>query len=767
MTGALGKLEVRILRDFVLIITGVIILAMMQTSVARIPHIGVSFSAPPPSVVLGSPINTFGNKTLAARGGERLSRMDQTSPTYSTKFHPYGTGILISGSCARWSTSVQSGNPAYWNVISHVDEGPTAITPTLTAAGVTAQAGGAGTTTTFLVSCEDAFNNVIATTTFAYAINDGDNHCGAVNIGDQDNTGSTYFPSGFGTSIDGCYVQMSTGYVKTGRFFIGMPFAKKVYLTQADPSRPGELQNIETGSNSTNAVMRNIMVLPAKTNGVGSAAFSLSGTNISAENIHAFSTQAQRTVGSYQCLLTNSTNTVQQHVTNFGCEWVAGFFSPKSNYDYQYGWSRYNNGDAIITSGFVHDFTIKDIIIAAFHTPAAPGIHPDTFQQGDGAVLWNYEVDRIMVIPGDGDMGSQGPYFGGGPSGSGNSWKGFLANTNCDVGSVGQTLCNVNGGAQTTANGTKIYSPTNGSPIGLTDGVTVNCGGTPCPFNLPFTANGSGTTLNVTAFNPNDNRTIAIGSMITGTGIPWQTTIVSQSSGTAGRIGTYVVSNSITTPSSTVQTVTKYTLSGLPGDISYGSDTSPATFYGIVGLNSVWNGIWHAGQYIQGTFPVGSAGTSSIQHFTHNYAVISADNIGAPRLSYTNCDWAPLWTGTLTVQYGAEYNVVTNSNPAQCGGASGVPGNVTQTNVLQAANNTSTLATWYVNSNVKTCIEGLTTPAAAMNMQQMAVAYATCTIPKVAGPLDLGSGQYAGAQTTAATPTWFDGTLFGQGFDGW
>lgn len=686
--------ESRIVRDLAIIIMLVACAAVGNSDPAFAFRRGAAPSATP-TVILASVTNTFGNRTIAGYGEERLSRTDQN---YGARYHPYGTGILVSGSCSKWSTAVLHGNAAYWNVISHVDEGVNAVTPNLTAAGVTAQAGGAGTTTDFTVTCEDASGNAIASTTFSYLINDGISHCGAVNIGSTDRTDVNYFPSGFGNSIDGCYVQMSTGYVKPSRFVIGMPFAKRVYLTQADPSRPGELQNIETGSNSTNAIMKNIMVLGSKTNGVGNAAFVLGGTNISADNIHRFATQAMRTLGTYQCILVTGTGaTTPQTITNYGCEWVGGFYTPATNYTFRYGWSRYDNGDAIIAPGYIHDFHIWDTIIASFHTPASPGIHPDTFQQSDGATLWNYDVQRMMVIPGDSDMGSQGPYFGGGPTGAGDSSTGYVSDSTCS-GAAGQTWCVVTGGMQTNGNGTKVYSPDGGSPMGLTDGVTVNCGGTPCPF-------GAGT---------------------------------------------------------------KYTLVGLPGNITLGSAAYPIHLYGIVGNNQVWDGIWHAGLYIQGTFPSGSAGTSSIKHFTHNYAELpGVTSIGAPRLSYTNCETSALWTGTLTVSNGAEWNVVTNSNPSLCGGATGVPPNTTQTNVLQAAGNATTLGTWYVSGDPKPCIEALTASASSMSIQQMAVAYATCTIPKVGGPLDLGGGQYAGAQTTALTPTWFDGTPMGNGFAGW
>lgn len=58
-----------------------------------------------------------------------------------------------------------------------------------------------------------------------------------------------------------------------------------------------------------------------------------------------------------------------------------------------------------------------------------------------------------------------------------------------------------------------------------------------------FTASGTGTSLSVTSVN---SGTIAIGSVIAGTGIPPGTTIISQSSGTSGSTGIYLTSQATT-----------------------------------------------------------------------------------------------------------------------------------------------------------------------------------------------------------------------------
>ena len=87
-------------------------------------------------------------------------------------------------------------------------------------------------------------------------------------------------------------------------------------------------------------------------------------------------------------------------------------------------------------------------------------------------------------------------------------------------------------------NGTYIVSFGTG-----TGGVgTYNVNNTQTVSGAAFTGTGSGTNLTASAVTG----TIGIGDTITGTGVPANTTIVSQTSGTAGGAGVYVTSNSTT-----------------------------------------------------------------------------------------------------------------------------------------------------------------------------------------------------------------------------
>lgn len=669
-----------------------ILICACQTATAWPAHgTGV---APPPGPVLQNVAVTFGNRTISGYGEVRLNSQDIN---YNTGYTPKGLDVLVSGSCAKWSTSQTGGTAGHFNVISHVAEGASAVTPNPTAAGVTAQLNGGPYT--FLVSCEDASNTVLSTATLTYNISTGTaNNCGAVNLGPADNTGVAYFPSGFASTLDGCAVYLSTGYFRTTRFFLGMPFAHAVTYTCADgANRCGVLANLETGSNSTHVLMKDINISGPTNNGVGAAAFVLAGTDINADNIHAWSNSTIRSSGSYQCIKTNSST--GGTVMHFGCDWVSGFFTPSNNYTYQYGFARHANTDAIKTAGYTHDFHLKDISIITFSTPASPGIHPDSFQIGDGATDWDFSVERIMVVQAGGDIGNQGPMFGGGPSGQANDWKGYISDSTCS-GAAGQTLCNTASGANSNGNGTKIYS-TAGSPLGLGDGVTINCGGTPCPF-------GAGT---------------------------------------------------------------KYSLTGLSGNVTLGSAASPVNIYGIPQNNATWDMIWDAGYVIQGTFPAGMNGTSAIRHFTHVFQTTPGQSsTGAPRLQISACDQPAVWTGSTTIEKGAEYNFWDTRSAfssAQCSG-NALPTSITMSNVLQASGNSTTLASWYTNGNPKTCLESKSRSQwDAMSVQAAMVFAASCTVVAPSGPLDLTTDVANAIGTDNVTPKWADGTVVGTGFNGY
>lgn len=644
---------------------------------------------PPPGPVLQNVAVTFGNRTLSGYGEVQLNTQDQN---YGTGYNPKGLDVLVSGTCAKWSTSQTGGTAGHFNTISHVADGASAVTPTPTSAGASAQLNGGPYT--FLVTCEDASNNSLATATLTYNISTGTaNNCGAVNIGPFDNTGVSYVPSGFASTLDGCAVYLSTGYFKTTALNLGMGFTHPVTLTCADgATKCGVLYSIGTGSNSTHAIVKDINVSSPSTTGTAAAAFVLSGADITGDNLHAWSNLTQRTAGSYQCIQTNASSGT---ITHFGCEWVRGFFTIHSNWTYQYGYSRYASADAILTgSGNQNNFHIKDMTIMSMKQPVSN--HPDVFQINDGSTPSDYSVERIMAISAGGDVLFQGPFFGGGISGvptpsAAGPWMGYI-----DDGTAGHgpgnilTVTSV-GGMQSNATGSRIYS-LSGTPIGLSDVVTANCGGTPCPYGV-------------------------------------------------GK---------------------KYTLTGYSGN--YGSAASPAQFYGLENINATWDMVWNSGDVIQGTFYSGSSGTSSLTHFTHmRETTTGVTGIGAPFLKFQNCAY-PVYNGALTVSKGAEYS----SWASDCTPTTNPPPNVTVSNTFNAAGNSTTLASWYVNGDPKTCLEAKSTAQwDAMTVQNAMIYAASCTVVKPGSALDLTTDVANAIGTDAVTPKWADGTVVGTGFTGY
>jgi hypothetical protein len=94
-------------------------------------------------------------------------------------------------------------------------------------------------------------------------------------------------------------------------------------------------------------------------------------------------------------------------------------------------------------------------------------------------------------------------------------------------------------------NGTYIISQIGGTPGGIGT-YTINNPQT--AYGATFTGNGSGTNLTASAVTG----TIHPGDNITGTGVPANTTIVSQTSGTTGGAGVYVTNNATTSSGATI-----------------------------------------------------------------------------------------------------------------------------------------------------------------------------------------------------------------------
>jgi hypothetical protein len=99
-----------------------------------------------------------------------------------------------------------------------------------------------------------------------------------------------------------------------------------------------------------------------------------------------------------------------------------------------------------------------------------------------------------------------------------------------------------------------------------------------------FTGTGSGTNLTVTAITG----TILPGMVLSGTGVPGGTTIVSQTSGTIGGAGVYVTSVSTTSSSASLTATNPIAV----GQFVYGTNVAPGTIITALGSGTGGNGTY-------------------------------------------------------------------------------------------------------------------------------------------------------------------------------
>jgi len=412
--------------------------------------------APPSTPTLQAVADSFGDSTPSGRGAVFLNSQDQN---FGTGVTTSGLDILISGTCAKWSTAVTGGTSSHWNVISHIADA-SAKTPTPTAAGVSAKLNGGPYT--FQVSCEDSSNNVLATANLTRTI-----VTNAVNLGTGESTSGAW-PGTFGNTA-GAKMMYSTGYYKpTGRTFWIFGGTNQTLWTNADPARPATVNQIEFGSASHNITVQDIILTGASITG-NNAALILNGTqNMNIENVHAY--YSASIIGNSQfgfaSLGPNGT------VDNFSCDWCATGMAVGSNYVITNGYFRYFNNNGIFFIN-LHDTEIDDLTLVSPVTNALSQ-HPDCMQRADGSSQIRLVVKRTMCVGADAASTAQGPWFGGAVVGAAGDALGYVS-AGCGNTNPGKVLCLTSTGVLASgSNGSVIYSPT-GSPLGASDLVTLSC----------------------------------------------------------------------------------------------------------------------------------------------------------------------------------------------------------------------------------------------------------------------------------------------------
>lgn len=696
------------------------------------PHHG-GIAAPVNVPVLQNAADNFGNLTTSARGAVRLSSQDKTQ--YTAAFVPKGLDILTAGSlpCARWTTAQTGGTAGHWNVISHIAEGSSAITPTPTAAGVTAHLNGGPYT--FLVSCEDASNNVLATATLTRTIKTNKYNIGST---DAKNAG---LPSGFG-SVPGAEILLSTGFDSTAitaDAFNGYNFANQVNMTWADPAKPGALPYFNI-SNSSNFKLSGVQLTGNYSANPGPFVMifcRLSTHDIVFDDVHGYSSYSLNgTTGPGLMTMNGCANAT---VNNVSCEYcTAGI---------QDGSSGASGGDNLtVTNVFINGFSNNCIFVGNganwhfdFVTCARPWTnnanHIDSFQIADGATPPGLVNTHFMSIVGDGHTNTQGPYFGGTVL----NGLGYV-----DDGTVGHGPGKIY--TQVSGNGTPLIGSQVVSPgnivladnalvtartattmtLSLTSNVNIGSPGSPVAFYgaglINATFNGiiySGGEFNG-AIDAGENGTNVYQNFSFASQRP---AVMQETAFTATLTGSDL---NVTTPGvSTVPGVTPYI--GTGPRIAYGGG-SPCNYCGP-GIGSQTSGSTPAGP---GHYAVGgSVGNVGPIAMTASEAYF----VGDPAWQQVDCNVAGLHGGSLSIASGwAQGGIITDV----CGTT--FAANTTKTNLFNPTSAPGASA--YVNGDPQTFLEAQTWDGVRADEEAL-----ECKAfkPKAGGPLDLGSGNWAGA----------------------
>lgn len=199
----------------------------------------------------------------------------------------------------------------------------------------------------------------------------------------------------------------------------------------------------------------------------------------------------------------------------------------------------------------------------------------------------------------------------------------------------------------------------------------------------------------------------------------------------------------------------------LASNVSIGSPGSPVQFYGVPDKDGKWDMVVSTGFYLNGLIPASIQGTSYHKHYAHVYqTTVGATPQAAPHTGIGNCNLPDWWTGTFQLGPGMEYDGI---GTRQGGGSSSpcpgnaLPASITVSNVLQAGNNTTTVASYYANGNPKDYLEALSTAQwDALSIAQVKAYVCKALTPTVSGPLDLGGGDWANPFN--ASGQWVDGT---------
>lgn len=470
---------IKLVKEF-LVAIALLMVGMVGLAEARPGHGGGGTFTNAP--VLQAVADSFGSETPSGLGGVFLNSQDLN---YGTGFNPKGLDLLVSGTCTKYSTSVIGGTASHWNVISHT-VAALAKTPTPTATGVGAHLNGGPYT--FLVSCEDTSNNILASTTLTRVI-----RTNAVNFGTGDRNFSNW-PGTFGT-VAGATFMFSTGFVYNAGSALGLtfgPFTNNVNITWADTSRPGSLSLFLTGAGSANVTLKDLTLTGSVLNANGNVIV-LAGNGtapMNMDNVHAYYKSTTTNLGTLQ-FLSAGNGTAGGTINNVSCEWCATGMSPPSHYIITNVYFRYFQNNCFFLNNGSHDYELDDYTCAS--PQGNPAFHQDSMQMADASTPHDIIMKRGLMIQADGNNTTQGNYFGGFVMGGITAAPLVYLSSGVGVTTPGKVMTFVTGSLGTGANGSTFYSSDPGAHaalVGLADNATLSCaGGNNCGGETTATVN--------------------------------------------------------------------------------------------------------------------------------------------------------------------------------------------------------------------------------------------------------------------------------------
>lgn len=743
--------EIRIVRDLLLIVAGVLCFAASPAG-ARIHHGGATGVVTAP--VLQNQAVSFGGDTPTSRGGVWLNSMDNSQ--WGTATSGLDIETTVGTPCVSYSQTQTGGTAGHFTVISaNTPVGSTALTPRPTSAGQAAHLNGGPYI--FSTTCKDASGNTSNTATLTYNI-----VAKAATLGTND-ASTGIVQAGFGAT-SGYQILIATGFQRPGsRTGIqNVPCVVLCTVAPADPLRPALQINIELSGTTSNMDVNGLTFTGDLATIGGNANASIlvttTASNIQAHNNTTYFTPAllsHVSTSGWNFARLQGPGTTLDGNTCYNCQ--SGFLLENgaanttiTNNNIR-GWTSdcvfmYNGANLVFTDNLCASPFVANV-----------GIHVDSFQISGNGTPPGMTIKRNMFVTADGNSIGQGAIFNLGVL----NLMGYISD---GAGSTNPgkviTLTTGNWGGQIGAvTGSQLYSP--GLLLGsdnaiIGSGVTTN--GTTANLNLASNMSIGSAASPVPFYSYGLKDLVMDGNIVqfattNGYDIGYEQGTSSMSHfGYASQIPGAPYATNFTGTITGTTNLSATSVSGIVG-IENGSAIN---FPGCTGCST------SAGVKVTGTNCPNGGGPCS---FTLS---VAQTNVGP--IAMTSTPAAP-WIGTNPALIKQE-----NSNTAAFHGGTfarslgwsqsgiaanpgpGFPANTTDTNVFDGHVTSGVSA--FANGDPQTQAQAIYTAGAPFRSNaQVRADYCHIWLPKVGGPLDLGSGVYAGpVKLSGGVGVWFDGT---------